>query len=63
MNWRGIDLLATFAISFQKVLEIHKYRKTFSKLLGNGGIDGKTVMTAEEIKKFNACLPPSQGAK
>jgi hypothetical protein len=29
----------------------------------NGGNGGKTVMTAEEIKKFNACLPPSQGAK
>ena len=63
MNWGGRDPLAMFAMSFLKVLKINKYKKTFSKLHGNGGIGGKTVMTAEEIKKFNACLPPSQGAK
>ena len=63
MNLRGRDPLAMFAMSFLKVLKINKYKETFSKLHGNGGIGGKTVMTAEEIKKFNACLPPSQGAK
>ena len=63
MNLRARDLLATFAMSFLKVLEIYKYKKTFPKLHGNVGKDGKTVMTAEEIKKFNACLPFSQGAK
>jgi len=63
MNLRGRDLLAMFAMSLLKVLEINKYKKTFSKLHGNGGNGGKTVMTAEEIKKFNACLRPSQCAK
>ena len=57
MNLRARDLLATFAISFLKVLEIYKYKKTFPKSHGNSGKDGKTVMTAEEIKKFNARLP------
>jgi hypothetical protein len=57
MNLRGGGLLATFAMSFLKVLKIYIYKKTFSKLRGNGGIDGKTVMTAEVIKKFSARLP------
>lgn len=63
MNLRGRDLLAMFAMSFLKVLEINKYKKTFSKLHGGGGIDGKTVMTSGQIKKNVACLRPSQCAK
>lgn len=49
-----------FAMSFLKVLEINKYKKTFSKLHGNGGNGGKTVMTAVQIKKMSpACAPHS----
>ena len=58
MNLRGGGLLATFAMSFLKVLKIYIYKKTFSKLRGNGGIDGKTVMTAEEIKNLTPACPP-----
>ena len=57
MNLRGRDLLAMFAMSFLKVLEIYKYKKTFPKLDGNGGKDGKTVMTAEEIKNLTPACP------
>ena len=57
MNLRARDLLATFAMSFLKVLEIYKYKKTFPKLHGNVGKDGKTVMTAEEIKNLTPACP------